>query len=127
MNSRTVFTPHAPRPVGPYAQAVWAGDTLYLSGQIALDPATGTLVGSTAAQQTEQIFKNIEAILHTANLTFAHVVKMTVLLTDIKDFSAVNEVYAKHFSGDFPARAAYQVGALPKGALVEIEAVAYRG
>lgn len=124
---KIVSTPDAPKAVGPYSQAVWAGDTLYISGQIALDPATGNMVGATAAEQTTQVFKNIGAILKAAGLGFEHVVKMTVLLTDIKEFVAVNEVYAKHFTGDFPARAAYQVVALPKGALVEIETIAYRG
>ncbi len=124
---KIVSTPTAPAAVGPYSQAVWAGDTLYISGQIALDPATGHLVGSTAAEQTEQVFKNIGAILAAAGLGFDRIVKMTVLLTDIGEFAAVNEVYARHFSGDFPARAAYQVAALPKGALVEIETIAYRG
>lgn len=122
-----VSTPAAPAAVGPYSQAVWAGTTLYISGQIALDPATGQLVGTTAAEQAKQIFKNIGAILSAADLGFEQVVKMTVLLTDIEDFTAVNEEYARHFSGNFPARAAYQVGALPKGALVEIETIAYRG
>jgi len=124
---RIVTTPHAPSAVGPYSQAVWAGDTLYISGQIALDPTNGAMVGSTAAEQTEQIFKNIGAILQAEGLDFAAIVKMTVLLTDMRDFSAVNEVYAKHLPRDFPARAAYQVSALPKGALVEIETIAYRG
>ncbi len=122
-----VSSPEAPKAVGPYSQAVWAGDTLYISGQIALDPATGNMVGATAAEQTAQVFRNIGAILKAAGLDFAHVVKMTVLLTDMKEFAAMNEVYAKHFTGDFPARAAYQVVALPKNALVEIETIAYRG
>lgn len=124
---KTVSTPDAPKAVGPYSQAVWAGDTLYISGQIPLDPATGNMVGATTAEQTAQVFKNIGAILKAAGLGFGQVVKMTVLLTDMKDFAAMNEVYAKHFTGDFPARAAYQVVALPKGALVEIETIAYKG
>ncbi|HOW50793.1 MAG TPA: RidA family protein [bacterium] len=124
---RMIQTPDAPKAIGPYSQAVWAGDMLFISGQIALDPATGNMVGATAAEQTAQVFKNIGAILKAAGLDFTHVVKMTVLLTDMKEFAAVNEVYAKHFTGDFPARAAYQVVALPKGALVEIETIAYRG
>lgn len=124
---RIVSSPDAPKAVGPYSQAVWAGDTLYISGQIALDPATGAMVGTTAAEQTAQVFRNIGAILKAAGLDFAHVVKMTVLLTDMKEFAAMNEVYAKHFTGDFPARAAYQVVALPKNASVEIETIAYRG
>lgn len=124
---RIVSSSDAPKAVGPYSQAVWAGDTLFISGQIALDPATGNMVGATAAEQTAQVFKNIGAILKAAGLDFSHVVKMTVLLTDMKEFAAMNEVYAKHFTGDFPARAAYQVVALPKGALVEIETIAYKG
>ena len=124
---KIVSTPDAPKAVGPYSQAVWAGDTLYISGQIPLDPATGNMVGATTAEQTAQVFKNIGAILKAAGLGFGQVVKMTVLLTDMKEFAAMNEVYAKHFTGDFPARAAYQVVALPKGALVEIETIAYKG
>lgn len=124
---KTVSTPDAPKAVGPYSQAVWAGDTLYISGQIPLDPATGNMVGATTAEQTAQVFKNIGAILKAAGLGFGQVVKMTVLLTDMKDFAAMNDVYAKHFTGDFPARAVYQVVALPKGALVEIETIAYKG
>ena len=124
---RTINSPDAPKAVGPYSQAVWAGDLLYISGQIPLDPATGAMVGATAAEQTAQVFRNIGAILKAAGLGFEHVAKMTVLLTDIKEFAAVNEVYAKHFTGDFPARAAYQVTALPKGALVEIETIAFKG
>ena len=124
---KIVSTPDAPKAVGPYSQAVWAGDTLYISGQIPLDPATGNMVGATTAEQTAQVFKNIGAILKAAGLGFGQVVKMAVLLTDMKEFAAMNEVYAKHFTGDFPARAAYQVVALPKGALVEIETIAYKG
>jgi len=123
----TVTTPEAPKAVGPYSQAVWAGDMLYVSGQIALDPVTGNMVGATAAAQTERVFRNIGAILTAAGLGFDAVVKMTVLLTDMKEFAAVNEVYARHFTGAFPARAAYQISALPKGALVEIETIAHRG
>ncbi|HNU91491.1 MAG TPA: RidA family protein [Spirochaetota bacterium] len=114
----------APRAIGPYSQAVLAGNLLFISGQLPLDPESMKIKGATAAEQAEQVFKNIDAILKEAGLGFNHVAKMTVLLKDMADFTAVNEVYARQFTGDYPARAAYQVGALPMGALVEIEAIA---
>lgn len=123
---KILSTEKAPKAVGPYSQAVFAGDTLYISGQIPLDPHTMQIVGETTVAQAEQVFRNIKAILETAGMGFDNIVKATVLLTDINDFKAVNEVYAKHFSKDFPARAAYQVAALPLGAKIEIETIAYK-
>ncbi len=123
-----ISTNKAPSAIGPYSQAVKAGDTLYISGQIPLCPATGKIVGETTAEQAEQVFKNLSAILEEAGMTFDNVVKATVLLTDIADFAAVNEVYAKYLNGEtLPARAAFAVKALPAGAKVEIEMVAYGG
>jgi len=114
----------APKAVGPYSQAVRAGHLLFISGQLPLDPATMKITAETVADQAVQVFANMKAILNQAGLGFEHLVKTTVLLADIRDFAAVNEVYARNFSGDFPARAAYQVAALPLGAKVEIEAIA---
>jgi 2-iminobutanoate/2-iminopropanoate deaminase len=119
-----IATEKAPAAIGPYSQAVSVGDLMFLSGQLALDPATGALVEGGIREQTEQAFRNIEAILAKAGLTTENVVKTTVFLADINDFAAMNEVYAKHFSGDYPARSAVQVAALPKGGLVEIECIA---
>ncbi len=114
----------APKAVGPYSQAVRTGNLLFISGQLPLNPETMKLQGETAAEQAQQVFANMKAILNQAGLGFEHLVKTTVLLADIRDFAAVNEVYATFFSGEFPARAAYQVAALPLGARVEIEAIA---
>jgi len=114
----------APKAVGPYSQAVRAGHLLFISGQLPLDPATMKITAETVADQAVQVFANMKAILGQAGLGFEHLVKTTVLLADIRDFAAVNEVYARYFAGDFPARAAYQVAALPLGAKVEIEAIA---
>ena len=123
-----IHTDQAPKAIGPYSQAVLAGDFLYVSGQIPLDPAAGEIVGGTAAEQAAQSLRNLQAILREAGMTFDNVVKTTVLLQDIADFAAVNEVYAQFFGGEIlPARAAFAVNALPKGALVEIELVAYKG
>ena len=123
-----IATDKAPAAIGPYSQAVKAGDFLYVSGQIPLCPVTGKIVGETTVEQAEQVFKNLSAILAEAGLTFANVVKATVLLTDIGDFAAVNEVYAKYVNGEvLPARAAFAVKALPAGAKVEIEMIAYAG
>jgi len=119
-----IFSDAAPKAVGPYSQAVRAGHLLFISGQLPLVPATMKIEAETVAAQAEQVFANLKAILNQAGLGFEHLVKTTVLLADIRDFAAVNEVYARYFSGDFPARAAYQVAALPLGAKVEIEAVA---
>lgn len=123
-----IFTANAPKAIGPYSQAVMAGDFLYISGQIPLCPVTGEVVGETAPEQAVQVFKNLEAILTEAGMTFDNAVKTTVLLADIADFAAVNEVYAKYICGEIlPARAAFAVRDLPKGVKVEIEMVAYKG
>ena len=121
-----IRTDRAPAAIGPYSQAVDLGSVIFLSGQIALDPGSGTLVPGGIVPQTEQVFRNIEAILAAAGLTTANVVKTTVFLADIADFGTVNGIYAKHFSADYPARSAVQAAALPKGALIEIECIAAR-
>lgn len=115
----------APAALGPYSQAVRTGDLLFCAGQIPVDPATGQLVAGDIRVQTERALLNVKAILEAERLTFAHVVKTTVFLTDLADFAAMNEVYAKFFTSDFPARSTVQVAALPKGARVEIEVVAH--
>lgn len=120
-----IATPNAPKAVGPYSQAVMAGDTLYVSGQIPVVPEDGT-IPETIEQQTHRSLKNVGAILKEAGLGYENVVKTTVLLADIKDFAAMNAVYAEYFVSDKPARACYQVAALPLGVKVEIEAIAVK-
>lgn len=122
-----IATPNAPAAIGPYSQAVQAGGTLYISGQLPIAPATGAFAAQDITGQTRQSLTNIGAILDQAGYSFADVVKVTVLLADIADFAPMNEVYGQFFTGNCPARAAFAVKDLPKGALVEIEAVAYKG
>lgn len=124
--SQEISTDKAPAAIGPYSQAVATGNAVYVSGQLPIDPATGAFAGDTIEAQTRQSLENIREILAAAGLTMEAVVKTTVLLKDIRDFVKMNEVYAKYFNGVFPARAAFQVAALPKDALVEIEVVAER-
>ncbi|ESP05474.1 hypothetical protein LOTGIDRAFT_208507 [Lottia gigantea] len=124
---RIIHTSKAPKAVGPYSQAVVADNTMYISGQIGFNPETMELVEGGAVGQADQALKNMGAILEAAGATFNNVVKCTVLLQDINDFTKVNEVYSKYFSKSLPARAAYQVAALPKNGLVEIEAIAVLG
>ena len=119
-----VFTADAPAAIGPYSQAVKAGDTLYLSGQIGMNPATGELVSADVKEQTAQALKTMKAVLAAAGATTDNVVKTTVFLTDMADFQAVNAVYAETFASDAPARSCVAVAALPKGARVEVEAIA---
>ncbi len=125
---KRIHSDNAPKAIGPYSQAVMAGDFLYISGQIPLCPVSGQVVGQTAPEQAVQVFKNLEAILKEAGMGFDNAVKTTVLLSDIADFAAVNEVYAQYINGEvLPARAAFAVRDLPKGVKVEIEMVAYKG
>ncbi|CAG5131807.1 unnamed protein product [Candidula unifasciata] len=124
---RIISTPKAPKAVGPYSQAVQVNNTLYISGQIGFIPETMEIVSGGAVAETEQVLKNLGSILEAAGSSYDKVVKTTVLLKNISDYAAVNDVYAKYFSGSKPARAAFQVAALPKGASVEIEAVAVVG
>src|SRR5205809_6485237 len=111
--------------VGPYNQAVRLGDLLFCSGQIPIDPATGNLVSGNIKAQAERVLENVKAILDDQGLTFANVVKSTVFLTNLADFADMNEVYAKYFTSEFPARSTIQVAGLPKGANVEIEVIAH--
>lgn len=124
---KTVITAaNAPAALGPYSHAVAAGDLLYTSGQIGLDPVTGKLVGDSIEVQTEQVLRNLEQVLAANGMTFANVVKTTVFLTDLADFATVNGIYATRFPADPPARSCVQVAALPAGARIEIEMVATR-
>ena len=123
---RIIATQTAPAAVGPYSQAVVAGNLMFCSGQIALDPATGTMVGASPAEQTEQVMKNVGALLAAEGLSLTNVVKATVFATDMGAFPAVNEVYARFFASEPPARSFVEVSALPKNALVEIEVIAYK-
>ena len=122
-----ISTTGAPGAIGPYSQAVKAGGFLYVSGQLPLDPATGAFAGDDIASQTRQSLTNIKAIVDAAGMTLTDVVRVGVFLKDMNDFAAMNAVYGEFFTGDCPARAAVQVARLPKDALVEIEAVAYKG
>lgn len=123
---KTIHAENAPAAVGPYVHAVEAGGFVYTSGQIGLVPATGVLAEGVEAQ-AEQALQNIQAVLAAAGCTLADVIKTTVFLADIGDFTKVNEIYARYFTGETPARSCVQAGALPKGALFEIEVVAYKG
>lgn len=122
-----IATNKAPAAIGPYVQGRVVGDLLFASGQIALDPETGALVGETVQEQTEQVMKNVAAILEAAGSDFDHVVKTTCFLDDMDDFAAFNEAYARFFADGLPARSAVAVESLPKGALVEVEVVAVVG
>jgi 2-iminobutanoate/2-iminopropanoate deaminase len=117
----------APAAIGPYSQGVRAGDYCFFSGQIPLDPVTGNLIEGGIAAQTERVMANLEAVLAAAQLTFSQVVKTTIYLTDLQDFAVVNGIYGRFFEGVYPARATIQVAALPKGAQIEIECVAWAG
>lgn len=119
-----VLTDRGPKPIGPYSQAIRTNGFLYVSGQVALDPKTGALVGADIRQQTERALENVRGILEAAGSNFHHVVKTTVFLKDMNDFAAMNEVYARYFSSAPPARSTVQVARLPKDALVEIEVIA---
>ena len=121
---KVIFTEKAPAAIGPYSQAVEVNGMVFLSGQIPVDPATGEFVPGGVAEQTAQAFENIKHVLAAAGLTTANIVKTTVFLADMSLFAEMNAVYAKYFEGDFPARSAIAVKALPKGALVEIESIA---
>lgn len=119
-----VLTDKAPKPIGPYSQAVRYGDIVFTSGQIPIDPATGNLVTGDIVKETEQVFANLAAVLDAAGTSLGRAVKTTVFLTDMGLFGKVNEVYARHFREPFPARSTVQVAALPKGVSIEIEVVA---
>jgi reactive intermediate/imine deaminase len=123
MPKEAIHSKHAPAALGPYSQGVRAANTVYLSGQIGLDPATGNLVEGIDAQ-THQVFKNLRAVAQAAGGELADVVKLTIMLADLADFAKVNEIMATYFNAPYPARATYQVAALPKGARIEVEGIA---
>jgi 2-iminobutanoate/2-iminopropanoate deaminase len=126
MATKTIIKPAKSAPaVGPYNHAVRVGELLFCAGQIPIDPATSNLVEGDIKVQTERVLQNVKAILDDQGLAFANVVKSTVFLTNLADFGGMNEIYAKYFTGDFPARSTIQVAALPKGATVEIEVIAH--
>jgi 2-iminobutanoate/2-iminopropanoate deaminase len=121
---QAVSSPDAPKAIGPYSQAVRAGQLLFVSGQVPLDPATGQIVAGDIETQTRRVFDNLAAVLKAGGRSFADVVRTTVFLADMNDFSAVNDVYGTYFSPPFPARATVQVARLPKDARVEIDLIA---
>lgn len=123
---KVIATNNAPAAIGPYSQAIEVNNMIFISGQLPVDPATGEFPNGGIKEQTEQSFANIKAILAEAGLTTDNIVKTTVLLSDIAYFAGMNEVYASQFSGTFPARSAFAVKDLPKGAMVEIEVIAAR-
>ena len=125
MSRQIINTANAPAAIGPYSQAVRAGNTVYFSGQIPLDPVTMNVVAGGIAEQTEQVMKNLVAVLQAAGSDTGHVLKTTCFLQDMKDFAAFNEIYARYFPNPSPARSCVQVARLPKDVLVEVEALAY--
>ncbi|MET0392127.1 MAG: RidA family protein [Chitinophagaceae bacterium] len=129
MNKQIINTTDAPAPIGPYNQGVLAGDTLYISGQICIDPRTGELKNKDVQEETHQAMQNLKSILREAGMDFANVAKTTIFITDMHRFAEINEVYGKYFSGDqsgFPARETVQVSALPKFVNVEISMIAVK-
>ena len=126
MEKQIINTPSAPAPIGPYNQAVRVGDMLFISGQICIDPATGKLNNQDIQAETHQVMHNLRAILEASDMSFHHVVKTTIFITEMNRFSEVNEVYGKYFDSNFPARETVQVSALPKFANVEISMIAVK-
>ncbi len=126
MEKTIINTPNAPAPIGPYNQAVLVHNTLYISGQICIDPASGNLKNRDIQEETHQVMQNLKSILYAAGMSFANVVKTTIFLTDMHRFSEVNEIYGKYFEGEWPARETVQVSALPKFVNVEISMIAAR-
>lgn len=124
MSKKIINTEKAPAPIGPYNQSVMANGLLFISGQIAINPSNGNIEATTIAEETEQVMKNLDAILQEAGLNFSHVAKTTIFLSDMSHFATVNEVYASFFTGDHPARETVAVKGLPKGVNVEISMIA---
>jgi 2-iminobutanoate/2-iminopropanoate deaminase len=126
MEKKIINTSKAPAPIGPYSQAVQSGSMLFVSGQVAINPATGNVEAEDISAETQQVMSNLSAILHEAQMDFNNVVKTTIFLSDMSLFTAMNEEYAKHFSGDYPARETVAVKGLPKNVNVEISVIAAR-
>lgn len=124
MEKKIIKTSQAPDPIGPYSQAVLAGNTLYISGQVAINPASGNVEATNVAEETHQVMKNLQAILTEAGISFDHILKTTIFLSDMSLFAGVNEVYGSYFSGNFPARETVAVKGLPKNVNVEISMIA---
>ncbi|MBN20676.1 MAG: hypothetical protein CL678_05245 [Bdellovibrionaceae bacterium] len=125
MNSTVIYTENAPAPIGPYSQARRVGNQLFVSGQIPLNPKTGELVMDSIESQTEQVMKNLSAVLEAAGAEFSHVIRTTIFLKSMDDFPKVNEIYGRYFSEPFPARACVEVARLPKNVSVEIDCIAF--
>ena len=121
-----INTPKAPQPIGPYSQAVLTGNTLYVSGQIAIEPISGELITHSIVEEAEQVMQNLKAVLEQAEMDFSHIVKTTIFLSSMDDFAKVNEVYGTYFSKDYPARETVAVKTLPKSVNVEISAIAIK-
>ena len=121
---KIIYSEMAPKPIGPYSQAVAVGNLIFLSGQIGIDPNSGNIVAGGVAVETRQVMANIRAVLEKANLTLANIIKTTIFLANLADFTEVNQIYAEYFTKDFPARSTVEVKALPKGVKIEIEAIA---
>lgn len=126
MEKQIINSTHAPAPIGPYSQAVEFNNMLFVSGQIALDPASGELVMDNLEAETKQVMSNIHAILHEAGLNFSHILKSSIFLSDMKLFAEVNTIYQSYFTGNYPARETVAVAGLPKGVNVEISVIAAR-
>jgi 2-iminobutanoate/2-iminopropanoate deaminase len=127
VRKQVIQTSDAPRAIGPYSQAVRVGNLVFLSGQIPLDPATGNVVEGDIVVQTHRVMDNLGAVLHAAGASFGEVVKTTIFLADLGHFSKMNEVYGSYFTSEPPARATVQVGALPRGVLIEVDMIAHVG
>lgn len=126
MIKEVIYTDRAPRPIGPYSQAIKIGPWLFISGQIPIDPSTGHIVEGDIEAQTQRVLENIKAILEAANCTLKDVIKVTVYLVDLNDFQRFNKVYCRYFPDSPPARTTVQVSALPRGVRIEIDAIAYK-
>jgi 2-iminobutanoate/2-iminopropanoate deaminase len=126
MEKKIINTKNAPAPIGPYNQAILVNNTIYISGQICIDPTTGSLKNRDIQEETHQAMQNLKAILQDAGMNFSNVVKTTIFITDMNQFSEINEIYGKYFSDDFPARETVQVSALPKFVNVEISMIAVK-
>ncbi len=126
MPKEVIYSPHAPEPIGPYSQAIQAGNMLFVSGQVAIDKSSGQIITSNIADETSQVMKNLHEILKSAGMDFSHVVKCTIFLKDMNNFPHVNEVYGKSFSSNPPARETVEVSRLPKDVNVEISCIAIR-
>jgi len=126
MNKKVVYTKNAPSPVGPYSQAIEANGFIFLSGQIPMDAVSGNMEDQDVEKQTKKVMENIRMLLEAENLGFGNIVKTTIFITDMNNFQKVNSIYASYFNSEFPARSTVEVAGLPKNALVEIEAVAFR-